>query len=126
MFSKPRSWRKIGGTFIHFLIGAMMIAAGIFKLAGTLSPEIVDALKKQGIYDNLALIGVGEIVTGVLLIIPHTSSLGVLLTSSFWGGAICLHLTQGEPIILQSVLLVLTWIGGWLRNPGLLASFWGQ
>ena len=47
----------------------------------------------------------------------------VLLTSGFWGGAICLHLSKGEPFVLQSVLLLLTWVGAYLRVPGTFASF---
>ena len=43
--------------------------------------------------------------------------------STFWGAAICLRMTHGEPYLLQSVLLVLSWIGIYLRNPAVLGGF---
>jgi hypothetical protein len=69
------------------------------------------------------VIGAGEVATAILLLIPRTSSLGVLLASSFWGGAICLHMSRGEPFVLQSALLLLTWVGAFLRVPGMFSSF---
>jgi hypothetical protein len=69
------------------------------------------------------LIGSGALLTALLLLIPRTSSLGVLLTSSFWGGAICIHMAHGEPYLFQAVLLVLSWAGAYLRNPATLSSF---
>jgi hypothetical protein len=71
----------------------------------------------------IQVIGAGELVSAILLLVPRTASLGVLLTSGFWGGAICLHLSKGEPFVLQSVLLLLTWVGAYLRVPGTFASF---
>jgi hypothetical protein len=32
-------------------------------------------------------------------------------------------MSRGEPFVLQSVLLLLTWVGAYLRVPGTLASF---
>ena len=69
------------------------------------------------------MIGTGELATAVLLVVPRTSSLGVLLASSFWGGAICLHMSKGELFVLQSAFLLLTWVGAYLRVPGTFASF---
>ena len=63
-------------------------------------------------------------VSAILLLVPRTASLGVLLTSGFWGGAICLHMSKpGESFVLQSVFLLLTWLGAYLRVPGTFASF---
>jgi hypothetical protein len=70
---------------------------------------------KYGLGDQVRLIGAGAILTALLLLMPRTSSLGILLTSSFWGGAICIHMAHGEPYLLQAVLLVLSWAGAYLR-----------
>ena len=32
-------------------------------------------------------------------------------------------MSKGEPFVLQSVLLLLTWVGAYLRVPGTFASF---
>ena len=65
----------------------------------------------------------GEIISAILLLIPRTTSLGILLTSAFWSGAICFHMTHGQPFTLPSVLLALSWIGAYLPEPLTLASF---
>ena len=59
----------------------------------------------------IQVIGAGELVSAILLLVPRTASLGVQLTSGFWGGAICLHMSKGEPFVVQSVLLFVTWLG---------------
>jgi hypothetical protein len=110
----------LAGLILHIAIGGLMIAAGLPKILGLAPPEHVE---KMGLSGHIQLIGVGELMTGILLLVPRTSSLGILLTSSFWGGAICIHMSHGEPYVLQSVFLVLSWTGAWLRNPSTLSSF---
>ena len=100
-----------------------MLLAGSAKVLGLFPPEQVE---KLGLSVPIQVIGAGELVSAILLLIPRTASLGVLLTSGFWGGAICLHLSKGEPFVLQSVFLVLTWVGAHLRVPGTFASFAGS
>ena len=120
---KARQTRgKLAGLVLHVLIGGLMIFAGSAKLLGLFPPE---ALAKHGLGEQARLIGAGAILTALLLLIPRTSPLGTLLTSSFWGGAICIHMAHGEPYVLQAVLLVLSWAGAYLRNPATLSSFSG-
>ena len=112
--------RIITGWVLHGLIGGIMLLAGSAKVLGLFPPEQVE---KLGLSVPIQVIGTGELVTALLLLIPRTASLGVLLTSGFWGGAICLHLSKGEPFVLQSVFLLLTWVGAYLHVPGTFASF---
>jgi hypothetical protein len=121
--TKAARIRTIAGLVIHVLIGAILIMAGSFKLFGTMPPEAIDQLQKSGLLEDLKLIGTGELITAITLIIPWTSSLGVLLASGFWGGVIATHMATDGQIAAGSVFLALTWLGGWLRNPELLASF---
>ena len=74
--------------------------AGVMKLAGKIPP---DALEKMpaGIRGNLTLLGAGELITAIFLIVPLTSSLGVLLMSGFWGGVISFHMAHGESSALR-------------------------
>src|ERR1700722_9527059 len=114
------NWKTITGLVLHVLIAGIMILAGSLKILGLFPP---DAVEKLGLTGWVTVIGAGELATAVLLLVPRTSSLGVLLASSFWGGAICLHMSKGEPFVLQSALLLLTWAGAYLRVPGVFASF---
>ena len=113
---------KIAGLVLHILIGALLIFTGSQKVLGSVPPE---ALVKYGLGEQARLIGAGAILTALLLLLRRTSSLGVLFTSAFWGGAICIHMAHGEPYLLQTVFLVLSWVGAYLRNPATLASFSG-
>ena len=114
------NWKTITGLVLHGLIAGIMILAGSAKVLGLFPPE---AVAKLGLTGWITVIGAGELTTAILLLVPRTSSLGVLLASSFWGGAICLHMSKGEPFVLQSALLLLTWAGAYLRVPDVLASF---
>jgi hypothetical protein len=117
----PGTYGRIGGLMLHVVLGGLMIFAGLMKLAGMIPPEAAQKMP-AGISDHLKLIGGGELVTAILLIVPITSSLGVLLASGFWGGVICIHMAQGDDFIVPSVFLLLTWVGAYLRDPSLLNS----
>ena len=111
----------IAGLVLHVLIGGLLIFTGSQKVFGPAPPE---ALVRYGLGEQARLLGAGALLTALLLLVPRTSSLGILLASSFWGGAICIHMAHGEPYVLQAVLLVLSWAGACLRNPATLGSFW--
>jgi hypothetical protein len=115
--------KRVLGFALSLFIGALMIVAGAPKLLGLAPP---DHVARMGLTESIRLVGAGEIVTGFLLLIPRTLSLGILLTSSFWGGAICAHMSHGQSYLLQSALLVFSWVGAYLRNPAVLGSFWGR
>jgi DoxX-like protein len=115
-----RNWKTVGGWVLHGLVAGIMILAGSAKVMGFFPPEEV---AKLGLSLPIQMIGAGELASAILLLIPRTSSLGLLLTSGFWGGAICLHMSKAEPFVMQSVFLLVTWVGGYLRVPGALGSF---
>jgi hypothetical protein len=115
-----RDWKTITGWVLHGLVGGIMLLAASAKGLGLFPPEQVE---KLGLSVPIQVIGAGELVSAILLLVPRTASLGVLLTSGFWGGAICLHMSKGEPFVVQSAFLLLTWMGAYLRVPGTFASF---
>jgi hypothetical protein len=115
-------WGNVASLVLHILIGGLLIFTGLQKVLGSVPPE---PLVKLGLGEQARLIGAGAILSAILLLIPRTSSLGILLASSFWGGAICIHLAHGEPWAFQAVMLVLSWAGAYLRNPATLSSFSG-
>jgi hypothetical protein len=118
-----RNWKTVAGWVLHGMVAGIMLLAGSAKVLGLFPPEQVE---KLGLSVPIQVIGAGELVSAILLLVPRTASLGVLLTGGFWGGAICLHMSKGEPFVLQSVLLLLTWVGAYLRVPGTFASFAGS
>ncbi len=120
---KPTSnWQMVSGWVLHGLIAGIMILAGSAKVFGLFPPEEV---AKLGLSLPIQVIGAGEMASAILLLIPRTSSLGLLLTSGFWGGAVCLHMSKAEPFVIPLVFLLVTWVGGYLRVPGAFGSFTG-
>lgn len=114
---------KIAGWLVLGLVGAVMVMAGSGKVFGFAPQEIIEGLEQVGLTEEVLLIGIGEVITAVLLLVPRTSSLGVLLASSFWGGAIVTHMSQGESYLVPAAFLVMTWVGSFLRDGRLLDSF---
>ena len=107
----------IVGFIIHFLLGGLLIAGGTFATFGTLPPEAVEMNRERGLSEEIKLIAAGQIITGLLLILPWTAPLGTLLMSAFFGGTICFHMQYNEPYVFQSILLLATWLGAFLRYP---------
>ncbi len=112
----PNNWLKLVGSAVNALIALLMLFAGSGKLFGFAPAEVVTKMKEIGLENRMQLIGFGEMASAILLVLPWTSPLGVLLTSGFWGGVICIHMAHHEDIVFPSVLLALTWVGGYLRG----------
>jgi hypothetical protein len=119
--NEAKNWSAIAGLALHILIAGLLILTGLQKVLGLVPSE---ALGKYGLDGQARLIGAGAILTALLLLIPRTSSLGILFVSAFWGGAICIHMAHREPYLFQAVMLLLSWAGAYLRNPVMLSSFW--
>ena len=72
---------KIGGWILVGLVGGVMLLAGGAKMFGLMPAEEVE--KMGAIGEQLRLIGAGCFFSGLLLLIPRTSSIGLLLASSW-------------------------------------------
>jgi hypothetical protein len=77
-------------------------------------PEQMEQMK---LADWRIIIAFGEIGSALLFLFPKTNKLGTVLLSSYLGGAIIIHMTGGMSIAMPSVILILVWITGILRNP---------
>jgi hypothetical protein len=113
--------RTITGWVLTGLLTTLYVTSAGAKLAG--AAPVAEMFQKWGLGNQLLLIGVGELVSALLFAIPRTHSLGALLLSADMGGAIVTHMQHGEPYIAQSVILVLIWVTGFLRQPELRQSF---
>ena len=112
--------KKIIGWVISGLLAALLLASAINKLSGGASEVMID----WGFTEhNILLIGVVEIISVVLFLIPKTSPIGTLLLASYLGGAIATHMQQGDPYVFPAIINAVVWIAGIIRNPGILSSF---
>jgi len=109
------------GTLIIVLSGLMLLASAGAKIPRV--PQVVEDLGAMGFTGGrLTFITMLEIVCALLFLVPATRSIGLLLVSSFLGGAIASHLQHSQPILAPAFVLLLAWLGTWLRHPGLLGS----
>ncbi|MEI7828827.1 MAG: DoxX family protein [Prolixibacteraceae bacterium] len=102
-----------------WVIAGLLTALYLFSASGKLflHPEQMDMMK---LGDWRVIIAIGEITSALLFLFPKTNKFGTLLLSSYMGGAIILHMTGGISIVMPSVVLILVWVVGFLRNPELL------
>ena len=59
-------------------------------------------------------------------LVPKTSSLGTLLLSAYFGGAIASHMqavAPNESYMIPAILLIVVWIAALIRNKGMFSSF---
>jgi hypothetical protein len=114
--------RETTGSVLIFLGGLVLIGSAGAKFAHV--PKVVTELGAFGFEGNrLMFIAALEVVSAVLFLVPRTRSFGLLLVSSFMGGAIATHLQHSQPFLQPSVVLFLLWLGVWLRHPEILWSF---
>lgn len=102
-----------------WVIAGLLTALFFFSSTGKLflHPEQMGLMH---LADWRIIIPLGEITSALLFLFPKTNIYGVLLLSSYMGGAIIIHMTGGLSILIPSVVLILVWIVGFLRNPELL------
>jgi len=107
--------RKITAWVIAGLLTGLYAFSATGKLF--LHPEQMDQLK---LGNWRIIIAIGEITSALLFLFPRTNIYGTLLLSAYMGGAIIIHMTGGLSIVMPSVVLILIWVVGFLRNPELI------
>ncbi|PYP43532.1 MAG: DoxX family protein [Gemmatimonadetes bacterium] len=113
-------WQRTAGNVLIFLGGLALIGSAGAKFAQV--PQVVSELNGFGFQGKLMLIATGEALSALLFLLPPTRSIGVLLVSALLGGAIATHMQHGQSYVGPAGLLVLVWLGAWLRHPETLWS----
>ncbi len=82
--------------------------------------QVIEGFAKFGFPPGLEVsIGVVELICTVLYVIPRTAAIGAILLTGYLGGAVVVHLKEGEPWFAPVIIGVVLWIGLVLRNPRL-------
>jgi hypothetical protein len=106
-----------------FVLGLAVVTSSMVKFAGV--QGVVHSMAAEGFSEGkLTLVAMLEIISAALFLYRRTRSFGILMLSSFLGGAICTHVQMGAyaKAIGPFVLLALLWVGTWLRHPQALWS----
>lgn len=110
------------GWAISILVGLALLASSIFKFMPPMGAEAEQGLQHIGWRaDQLGTLGILELLSAVLYLIPQTAVIGAILVTGYMGGAIATHLRVGDPVVVQVIIPILAWLGIWLREPRLRA-----
>jgi hypothetical protein len=102
------------GWVVTILPSLLLIFSAITKLIQ--APFVIEGMTKGGWNPNVIVpLGITELVSTILYLIPQTSMLGAILLTGYMGGAIATHLHMNESFVFQALIGVLIWLGLYLR-----------
>jgi hypothetical protein len=107
---------------IYWVLTGLVAFVFVGSALGKLTAD-ADALKMAEGFglnaQNYTILGVIEIISIILFIIPRTGVLGTLLLAAYMGGAIATHLEHGQSVIAPCVIQTFLWIVAVYRFPEL-------
>ena len=121
----PKTKKILGWVFLG-LLTFMALGSAMGKITATPDSEMGQQFIKIGIFDNRFLFAGLEIFCAVMLILPRTSTIGVVLSGGYWGGAMATDLSHGQfpaPVLVAMLLLGLVAL---FRNPELFQRLQGK
>lgn len=105
--------KRIISVILMIIPSLMLLMSAFMKLSG--AKEIVDGMTKGGFGPYIIMLGIIELVSVALFLIPKTHKIGFLLLCSYLGGALAVELASGQPP-MAAVFLTITWISVFLRD----------
>lgn len=107
------------------LVGALFLFSASGKFIT--SEEGLKMATKIGLdASSMQMIGVVELISVILFLIPRTGVLGTLLLAAYLGGAIATHLEHGDSIVAPCVIQAFVWIVAVFRFPELKSRLMGN
>ncbi|HLN95107.1 MAG TPA: DoxX family protein [Flavobacterium sp.] len=109
---------KISGWVLTIILALLFTMSAIMKLTQN---ETALAQASAFGFDatTYLFIGVVEIISLLLFLIPRTAVIGFLLLVAYLGGAIVTHLQHQQPIAIAVIIQMLLWVTAFLRFPEL-------
>lgn len=108
--------RKIIGWTLSGIVLLLIAASAIDKISG--SAHSLEMTRSFGITSAIyRLLGIVELTSVILFMIPRMRVLGLLLLSSYLGGAIATHLQHGQSIAFPAAIEALIWIAALICFP---------
>ena len=116
---------KTIGWVLTALVGFLIGFSAFLKLSqNEMALEQAVAMGFEA--ETYRLIGVVEVVSLVLFIVPRTGVLGALLLIAYMGGAIASHLQHQQPVATALAVQVMIWVASALRFPELRQRLFGD
>ena len=102
---------KLIGRSILIFSGTILFLAGFLKLINVGAEEMIEGLENANLLKYRIPISVLSVFTGILLVVPKLSTIGILFATAYWGGAIVAHLTYDDSFLMPAVFLSVIWVG---------------
>jgi hypothetical protein len=118
--TRPSNAARITGWVLTLLPTPLLLMGVVMML--THSPKVIEGFTKAGYPESaITLIGVLELVSIVLYLIPQTAVLGALLLTGYLGGAVNHHIRISEypQAVFPVLFAVVLWLALLLRDPRL-------
>lgn len=88
---------KITGWVLTGLIAAALIMSAFMKIS--LNEKVVESALKAGVEPStFRMIGIVELLSVILFVIPRTGIVGTVLLAAYFGGAISTHVFGHQPL----------------------------
>lgn len=117
--------KKLIGWSFTGLIALIFSGSAFGKLTG--EPTALKMATEFGFSNSsYFLIGVVEIVSLILFIIPRTGVIGTLFLAAYMGGAIATHVQHNESIMAPAIISAVIWLVGAFRFPEILTRLSGK
>ena len=101
------------------LIAFVFIGSAVGKL--TANADALTLAEGFGLNaQTYTFLGIIEIISIILFIIPRTGILGTLLLAAFMGGAIATHLEHAQSVLAPCIIQAFLWMVAIYRFPELL------
>ncbi|MGV6827863.1 MAG: hypothetical protein ACWA45_00540 [Flavobacteriales bacterium] len=109
--------KKRIGSGLNYLLSTVLVISGTLKLIG-FEPymEVIKGLNPN-YYQNIILIGLVVVISGILFAIPKTFTFGFIATLVFLGGTVSAHMQAGDVFFPQIVFVLLTALTAYLKRP---------
>jgi hypothetical protein len=109
---------KITGWTLTIILALVFTMSAFLKL--TQNETALAQASSFGIdTTTYQFIGIIEIISLILFIVPRTGILGTLLLVAYLGGAIVTHLQHQQPIAMAVIFQMMLWVTAFIRFPEL-------
>lgn len=105
--------KRIIWIVLTIIPSAMLVMSAFMKLSH--APDLVQGMTQIGYGNYITALGIVELISVALFLIPQTYKLGFLLVCGYLGGALAIEIGGGKPPV-AAALLALVWIAVFLRN----------
>jgi len=106
--------------FLRWIPSAVIIVqvstAAVLKLSG--NAFMVKQFAAARLINYMPVFATMELLFVALFSWSRTLHVGLLLLTTYFGGAIAVEMMMGNPLI-PAVMLCIIWLAAWLRNPAI-------